>query len=258
MSLIKSRIKQIEIIFQTLVVPPPYAHEYRLSIDFSSAQLQTSFQIKYTEREQLSEEEIIEEGFTLYDDFEWKGSLPKPWKPAILDVVASTNHLFESPKPDSQQVLELKLNYENDETEKGIPDNIEGWEYFTQEIIQAIYEISKKELPLKISYVELGANDKQTISVQPRFSHRSLTVMREKNGKKEEKTLKWEQLMPLLQTVYLPDYDPEKAKNKLPNKPGKYIDQGDGLWYKLGTAVSNPSKKKDAVGEMEKMFRSFF
>lgn len=257
MSLIKSRIKQIEINFQTLLAPPPYAHEYQLVIDFSG-QLQTSFQIKYTEREQLTEEEIVEEGFTLYDDFEWKGMLPKAWKPAILDVVASTNHLFDTPKAESQQVLELKLDYENNETEKGIPDNLESWEYFSQEIIQAIYEISKKELPLEISYVEQSGNDKQLIRIQPRFSHRSLTVTREKDGKKEEKSLKWDQLLSLLQTVYLPDYDPEKAKQKLPNKPGKYIDQGDGLWYKLGSAVSNPSKKKDAVGELEKMFRSFF
>lgn len=257
MSLINSRIKQIEINFQTLMVPPPYAHEYQLVVDFSD-QLQTSFQIKYTEREQLTEEEIVEEGFTLYDDFEWKGTLPKAWKPAILDVIAKTNHLYDAPKADTQQVFELKVDYENAETAKGIPDNIESWEYFSQEIIQAIYEISKKELPLQITFVEQGPNNKQTIRIQPRFSHRTLTVEREKNGKKEEKSLKWEQLLSLLQVVYLPDYNPEKAKQKLPNKPGQYIDQGDGLWYKLGSAVSNPSKKKDAVGELEKMFRGFF
>ncbi|WPP50619.1 hypothetical protein [Catalinimonas niigatensis] len=249
---------RLEVRFQTLLAPPPYSHEYLLQLDFSLEEPLAYFQINYTDRDQLTEEEILEEGFSPEDDFEWKGALPKVWKAATLDFLNKTKTLIEKPKPNSQHLLELLIDYTNSEQTKGIPDNAEDWEYFVQEIIQAIYEISEKELPLEISYVEQGKSNKQIIHIHVRFSQRSLQVVQEKVGKKKEHNLLWEQLMPLLQAVYLPDYDPEKAKQNLPDAPGKYIDQGDGLWYELGKAVTNPSKKVDAVGKLEKMLKEFF
>jgi len=258
MSLIKNRIKQLEIKFATLVAPPPYSHEYRLQIDFNPAGLQIDFQINYTEREQLSEEEILEEGFTLEDDFTWKGKLPKAWKPALIDMLAQTNTLRTKQAPDSQNLIELLVKYDESDPQEGIPENAENWEYFIQEVIQAIYELGQKERPLEIRYVVKDKKTTQTIRVDPKFSHRSLKVTKEQNGRKEVRSLEWEELMPLLQAVYLPDYNPEKAKEKLPNKPGKYIDHGEGLWYEMGQAVSNPSKKVDAIGRLHTLLLSFF
>jgi hypothetical protein len=263
MSLLKHDTQRLEILFQTLLAPPPYSHEYLLHLDLASArrsdaELLASFQINYTDREQLTEEEILDEGFSLEDDFAWKGVLPKVWKAATLDFLDKTKNLFEKPKPTAQHLLELLLDQGPAGHRRGIPDNAEDWEYFVQEIIQVIYEISKKELPLEIHYVEQDKNSKQSIHIQACFSQRSLQVVREEDGRKNEQEARWEQLRPLLQAVYLPDYDPEKAKTSLPHKAGKYIDQGDGLWYELGVSVTNPSKKVDAVGKLEKILKGFF
>lgn len=263
MSLLEHDTHRLEIRFQTLFAPPPYSHEYLLRLDLSAAPQSdaaplASFQIIYTDREQLTEEEILDEGFSLEDDFAWKGLLPKVWKAATLDCLKKTKSLFEKPIPHAQHLLELLVDQGPGGQMQGIPDNAEDWEYFVQEMIQAIYEISKKELPLEIHYVEQDKNSKQSIHIQACFSQRSLQVAQEKDGRKTEKNIKWEQLRPLLQAVYLPDYDPEKAKASLPHKAGKYINQGDGLWYELGVSVTNPSKKADAVGKLEKMLKGIF
>jgi len=250
MSLVKHNIKTLEISFRTLSAPPPFSHHYRLKIDLSQAEPQTDFEINYTEREQLSEEEILEEGFTLEDDHQWQGALPKSWKFAIIDELRKSKKLFEEPKPHIQQLLELDITYENGEQTAGIPNNPETWEYFTQEIIQAIYELSKKEMPLEISYLEISPKAKTRISISPSFSRRKVNVVAESGGQKKQTEHDWDQLKPLLEAVYLPDYDAELASDKVPAKPGSYISPGDGLWYELGKAVTNPGEKKDAVGEM--------
>ncbi len=258
MSVIKHDTKKLEVRFQTLLAPPPYSHEYLLRLDFSFAEPTVFFQVSYTGRDQLTEEEILEEGFTLQDDFEWKGTLSKTWETATLNLLMKTKTFFEHPKPSSQTVLSLVVDHQDNDSTSGIPDNMQDWEYHVQEVIQAIFEISKKELPLRITYVEQDQKSKLSISIHPRFSDRSLKVVREKDGKTDEHSLPWEQLMSLLQAVYLPDYDPEKAKQKLPDNPGNYIDQGDGLWYALGKAVTNPSKKIDAIGQLEKKLKDYF
>ncbi|HWV33270.1 MAG TPA: hypothetical protein VN038_26610, partial [Dyadobacter sp.] len=67
--------------FQTApVVPAPFAHFYTLKMDIQSAEdLRVDFDIVYNDREELTEDEIFDEGFSTDDDYKWKGSLPAVW-----------------------------------------------------------------------------------------------------------------------------------------------------------------------------------
>ncbi|MFP4091222.1 MAG: hypothetical protein ACLFT3_13020, partial [Cyclobacteriaceae bacterium] len=227
MSLTKQHIKILEINAETLIAPPPFSHYYRIFVNFTSDIPQVDFNIAYSGREQLGEEEILEEGFTLADDFSWQGELPKNWKFAIFEQLRKTKSLFEEAKPHAQQLLELSITYENGEQTSGVPSNSESWEYFSQELIQAIYELGQKELPLEIIYLEnSGKSDSLRIRLQPSFSFRKVRAEKEENGKKDKKEHEWEQLKPLLEAIYRPDYDAEKASDQPPKKPGKYLMPG--------------------------------
>lgn len=256
MSLIKQRLNALEIDFQTLLLPPPFSHTYRITAALAGDELGIHFEIHYTEREQLSKEEILEEGFTPEDDYRWEGTLPKAWTFAMLEQLRKSNKLFEVPKSHAQQLLSLNIRYENGEQLSGIPNNQETWEYFAQEMIQAIYEISKKEMPLEILYQEINDQAKLQISIQPSFSQRKVRIHSQQQGKLYKQEHEWARLKPLLETVYLPDYQAELASTEEPRKPGSYISPGDGLWYELGKAVTNPGEKKDAVGALKERIRA--
>jgi len=257
MSLLKHRIDSLEINFQTLTLPPPFSHSYRISVTLKDDEPKIRFEIQYTEREQLSEEEILEEGFTPEDDYQWEGTLPKTWKFALLEKLRNSKKLYDTPRPHAQQALSLNISYENGEHTHGIPNNAETWEYFAQEMIQAIYEISRKEMPLEISYLEVSSREKIQLSIRPSFSKRNVRVISDVSGQKKQQDHDWAMLKPLLEAIYLPDYNTELASHKEPRKPGSYISPGDGLWYKLGEAVTNPGEKKDIVLDLEKRIQQF-
>lgn len=211
------------------------------------------YELSYTERETLTEEEILEEGFSLQDDYNWEGKLPPVWHQAVEKVLQQTTKLHKQPNAGSDSAAILQIQDLEGATHEGVPDNIEAWIYFLQEMTQAVFEISRKELPLLLKYLEVsGTDDKLELIIQPYFSNRQLVAGVYENGKEQEKSHSWEKLKPLLKAVYLPDYDASKATKQQPATPGKYIDPGEGMWYALGQAVVNPGKKYDAIGAMEK------
>jgi hypothetical protein len=257
MSLVHQHIKVVEINGQTLIAPPPFSHQYHLLIDLSADSPEVTFELSYTGRESLSEEEILEEGFTLEDDFGWQGTLPRAWKFALIEQLRKTKSLFDKAKPHAQQLLGLHLSYETGEKAEGIPANSESWEYFTQELIQAVFEMGQKERPLEVIYLEVGRKNRSySIRLQPSFGYRKVKVEQEEDGHKSKKEHEWKALKPLLEAVYLPDYDVEQARQSLPRKAGKYLMPGDGLWYELGKAVTSPGKKYDAVAALEQAIKS--
>ena len=71
-------------------LPAPYAHAIEINGKFAQNQvdetplLELSFELTYLGREDFTEEELLEEGFTINDDFELK---EKPNRRVIFDEV---------------------------------------------------------------------------------------------------------------------------------------------------------------------------
>lgn len=245
--------QEITASFQTLQAPPPYSHGYQFIIQPQGAQLKVLYQLTYTDRESLTEDEILEEGFTLDDDYGWEGILPEVWQQALVKMLQQTTKIDPKPTNIYPNVIRLKVQISEEETVEGTPDNLEGWEYFLQELTQAVFELSLKERPLEVYYLENLASDQSlSIAIKPSFSTRRLDVEVSHNKKKQSKELSWDQLKPLLKAIYLPDYDEEQARVQQPKKPGQYIDPGEGKWYELYKGITNPGKQYDAVGALEK------
>ena len=108
--------------------------------------INVDLKLTYTHRDELDADEIEAEGFTDNDDYEWKGALEKVWSDELEKVLKKTQ--MGGSMLQDEEFDFLTLEWETDTTKKGQPKNTEDWLYFAQELLQAIYETSEKELSL--------------------------------------------------------------------------------------------------------------
>jgi len=173
-----------------------------------------TFHHEYLHRDQISQEEIAEEGFSADDDFSWSGKLPAIWIDVLKELLASTStlqDLSEDQFQDSYLFLDLD---DVPDLESGYPANGGDWQYKAEEVIQAIYEVSGKEKPFYLAILDQSRDQK--IEIHAVFAERSLTL--ERNGQKETKP--WSllsQLLLVLENLELPE---EKAK---PARKGTWL-----------------------------------
>ncbi|MFD2203212.1 hypothetical protein [Shivajiella indica] len=241
-------LSRIEILFESGMVPPPYSHIFKLKISFGKFFLDTNLDLTYTDREELSEEEILDEGFTLDDDFHFQGEIPIVWEKPLKELYARSK--WSNNKLDDEGGISILAKDRHGQIVRTVPLNQQEWQNFSQDYIQAIYEISKKEAPLQLNYL-IRENQKQTeINLTVKFSLRKVEVS--VNGKLNEAD--WEETKQLLSYVFLPDYDYGKAKEKTPQHVGQFIDCGDGYWHEIGKGVINIDNSFDAVSKMKEGF----
>ena len=241
----QSAIQQLDIVVETLMVPPPYSHTYSFRLQFTSNKMQVAYTLHYTDREELSEEEIWEEGFTQDDDFHWEGSLPEVWREVLLGLWSQTRWVApEEVSEGEENALLITTTFEDGTSpQAGVPEPTDEWEYLLQELTQAVYEAAQRERPLQIRYLQRSIQGEEyQLTLKVRFLDRTFAVIHQRQKQTQQHTPPWAEVKPLLSILYQLDYHSEQANPKMPRSPGKYIDPGDGLWYVLGQAVVNPGK----------------
>lgn len=242
-------LSHISIAFHTPDLPPPYSYAYSLEVKFVPSGLTFSFQLTYTDRDELDEDEIFEEGFTLNDDYEGKGTLPAAWSQAVVDLLHKTS--WTSNK--KHQTLLIKAEDTDKNTFEGTPADVDSWEYLLQELMQGIYEVNQKELPLDFRYLEIEKTGELEIGLHASFASREAHIALVKNESLEKKRpVPWKELKKLLKAISTPDYLPANARDTVPTKRGKYVNLGDGKWYMFGKSALNPSPKVDSLAILEK------
>ncbi len=250
----------LEAHYQTLVLPPPYAYAYTLRAAPTATGLHVQINWQYTDREELSAEEIEEEGFAVDSDFSWQGTLPTVWTKALASLLANTQLLSASSDGDSSTDFALQLITEDSSgrKEQGIPQNYDEWDYHLQELIQGTYEVSGQEQPWYLRYVDVAIDKRMPlteVALEAQFAHRQLIAAVTKKGSLQKITLLWPELRPLIASVYVPDYHEDKIQSQKPRRQGAYLSFGDG-WYELGKSVTNPGKEdtvkriKDLMNEI--------
>ncbi|MGB3619401.1 MAG: hypothetical protein WBA12_14890 [Catalinimonas sp.] len=238
-----------EIHFETAPhVPPPYRHEYRLRAAPRADGLAVDYQLRYLDRDELTPDEILEEGFSTDDDFAWRGLLPAAWLEVWERRTRSV--ALRTPTEQDEMVLYLDLDSPADlhsAARTGVPRRTEEWLYLAQELWQGVLEAAGREAPLRVRYADVTQAAARELHVEASFLHRRLSV--ESGGKR--RTLPWERLRPLLQTLYAPDYAFERATEKLPKQPGHYVDPGAGVWYSLNKALHPPEAAEALARQIE-------
>ena len=226
----------INIKFQTSALQPaPYA--YALQLDLKEGKNKTlayDLEIEFLDRDSLTEEEILEEGFTLSDDVQVNGQLPQTWLEALKMLLSRTE------KTDKDELEESEdLWYLDTGKDQFYPKNVRQWADFTEQIRQAILEDSGLEKPLEITLVEITAAGKTTTVIKGSFARQTLVVEKEGN----RKSLKWTQLNAILRDLYSGDLDYEQATTRQKNAPGIYLNFGDEYWFELGKSYINKPQK---------------
>lgn len=251
-----------EIKYETAAdVPPPFCHYYHIRGKETPAGLETDFAWVYHNRDEMTQEEIEDEGFTGNDDFHWHGTIDRAWLPPLEALLAATRPTADA-SPDDP-FLELDFRQASGPGFQGQPDILSEWEFFLQEFIQSIYETSGREAPLRIQYRKTTPETTFSCAITLHFADRRVSVQtRRGQHTPPTATEDWDGMKTALQQIYSLDYLPEKAEtHKHEPEPGlqpgpkaAYLETGDGLWYRLGSAARNPSPKTDTAGWVEKFF----
>ncbi len=235
-------------------VPPPFCCQYELAIDLQD-QLFTRYKIEYLFREELSEQEIVDEGFAPDDNFSWKGNLPVLWEEEFEEILSKTSWIRKkvSRKPEDP-VIEVTLLDLDGNTFVGYPGEMDLWLYFMEEAIQAVYELAGRSKPLEIRYMDLTEEQPLKVSMEVKFAVRQFLITKEQKGLAPvEKEYPWAEVKNYLKDIYVPEYNWEAVVQGKPKQGAKYIDPGEGVWLKFNSGVVNPNAKIDALGRISAM-----
>ncbi|TDE17539.1 hypothetical protein [Dyadobacter psychrotolerans] len=235
------------------VVPAPFSHYYTLTLNIlSETELDVDFSISYTDRDEIDEDEILDEGFTLDDDYKWKGSVPAIWTKEFQNIFASSKIIRQREEKEFEDFIEIELE-ENEKDVTVYPVDKERWSYFLQEFMQAIFESGGREKPFELTYLNISEGTSKLVELKASFANKSFTVVKDGNA---PESLNWTQLQKVMDTVYKAEFIEDNASEKKPSKNGSYITAGDGLWYQLGIAVVEPSAKSKELAKIESLFGS--
>lgn len=232
--------------FQTAnVMPPPYAYFYTLKIKQQAAGLAVDYTLTYLDRDEIDEETILEEGFTLNDDFAWKGKLGKVWQDELLRLLYNTKLVAEHKIKETDNYIEL--NFDEVADQGTFPSERKHWDYLLQELVQAIYESAQKELPFELEYIDIDGNRKSSLRLEASFANRELTT---RVNDSEPKTRSWKQAREVMETVFQADFLMQSAEERKPEFSGKYLSVGDGLWYEFGEALVEPTPDSKVLNKI--------
>ncbi|GAA4436491.1 hypothetical protein GCM10023091_14400 [Ravibacter arvi] len=229
--------KQYQVNIQTNpTIPPPYAHTCRIVVDENPAYLVLSYKLRYTERDELTEDEILDEGFSMDDDFSWSGKLNKVWKEQFESILKSTR-LNTQLSSSSDYAIEIRTK-EGDSEEKGYVSKRETqrWVYFIQEIKQAIFESEKIEVPLAIEYRRIENKRETKVLLNGVFLDRSFTI---RVDDRPVEQLDWSILQHTIDLIFNEtEIDYEEQLNGRPVQDGHYL-QLPGLgWFQLEVGIT--------------------
>ncbi|CAH0995100.1 hypothetical protein EMA8858_01220 [Emticicia aquatica] len=216
-------------------MPAPYAHAIEINgVIEQNKDLELNFELTYLDREEFTEEELLEEGFSLNDNFSWKGTLPKIWSDVVFGNLKSANELFIKtlePHLDFWQVdFEGKTFY---------PKNTDGFKYLIEELQQAVYEIAGKEAILKLTYLKNQSGENVEVEIMASFVERKLkfTRINLSDSASETKILPWDELNFILKNTFSGEFEADFALSKKPSHKGLFLNAGDELWYEVGKSL---------------------
>lgn len=237
--------------YNTGPIPPPFCHKYKIAVSKSDHdKYQITLNLEYYDRDEITEEEIFDEGFTLDDDYKWNGELPLVWGQEIENKVKSTNRKKKPSRSKDESEFIIRVVQDN-QSEILQPASSRIWEIFIQEIIQAVFELSKKEAPLQISFIS-GSSKNQNQKIDFTFSFANRSVLRD-SSQKGKKAIDWLEGQNLLKYIFAIDYLPENSFEKIPSADSNYISPGDGMWYDLAPTANS---REDDITQINRLIET--
>lgn len=243
--------KSIRIKFQTAVgLPAPYSYFYTLKLTPDGANMGVGLTLHYLDRDELDEEMILEEGFSLDDDYSWTGTLPTVWQDQLTRALEKLATAQSDEVEQHENYLVVEIQSPDGETTDFIPTDRPFWDYFQQELIQAIYEASEKERAFEMEYLEIEAKNELRIKIDASFAQRDFSV---RVNNSQPQALDWKWTKEVMETVFKADFVPTQAPDELPRFSGKYLTTGDGVWYEFNETLVEPSPKSKVLPQIVRL-----
>lgn len=243
--------KSIRIKFQTAAgLPAPYSYFYTLDITPEDKNLGAALTLHYLDRDELDEEMILEEGFSLDDDYSWTGTLSAVWQNQLGRALEKLAVAQSDEVAVHENYLVVEIQSADGKTTDFTPTDRPFWDYFQQELIQAIYEASGKEHAFALEYLEIEAKNELRIQIDASFAERSFSLRL--NGGSPQ-TLDWKWAKAVMETVFKADFLPSQAPDEVPRFSGRYLTTGDGVWYEFNETLVEPSPKSKVLPQIVRL-----
>ena len=244
--------KEILVKFQTAgIMPAPYSYFYTVALRPGVQGMGVELTLRYLDRDELDEESILDEGFTLDDDYAWHGTLPTVWQQELSRMIHPDELTPRHNYTENDNFIEVVLTDPAGQSESWFPKDEEAWNYFQHELLQAIYEASDKENPFIAEYMEVDGRNELRISLLATFEDRVLTM---KLDAADPVALPWTRTREIMETIFRADFIAEYAQEKNPSQNGTYLSIGDGLWYKFGDSLVEPAPKAKVLPQIIALF----
>lgn len=202
----------LQLSYQTQNLPAPHAFSAYLELQSDDNENVTiACQINYLDREDLSEDEIINEGYTLDDDLCWEGELGTNWNL----LFSHFSQLVYRSEPTPSAYLHVVL----DKIEKGYPK--EDQEILMNALIQGIFEAIGKEAPLQID-----------VAISPAHIRTLVWCFKDRTFTLDQKERIWEQSQPLMASLYEMEFDSDAASDHASENSIQYQNTGEWLHIK--------------------------
>jgi len=209
--------------YSNILNPPPFLFKLDVHFEFKDSGVHVKYNKHFLNREDFSEDELEEEGFSLQDDVEIDSTLGENWATYFKQLKEHSDWSTAEP---SEKIGHTVSIYTSEEaTVKYLTVN--KIEYQLEEILQGILENAKIEAPLSLHLKKVHNGSETAIELLWHFKDRLFEII--VNNKTILKT--WEEGQNLLAQFYEIDLaELSVYKKKLPE--GKIcINPGDGLWY---------------------------
>lgn len=222
---------KVKVSYQTLQLPPPHAFAYTLELDFLEDELKVKYELEFLNRDEITLEEIEEEGFSTDDDFSWTGSLGKAWVDDLYDDLLDVE--LEEESEDFNIYLHMEIQ-DKEVDMAGLAVLAEDWDYRLQELIQAIYEKAGIEEKLKLQFIHIQTGENTFYQLEASFEHKTCNI--------NKKPITWEELHQLMSDVYTIDFEGEEVEK--PSKEGLWINPDGESGYQHFDAQAGPKAEK--------------
>ncbi|MFT6881765.1 MAG: hypothetical protein ACI83W_000733 [Marinoscillum sp.] len=222
---------KVKVSYQTLQLPPPHSFAYTLEMNFHADHIDIVYDLEFLNRDEVTDEELEEEGYTKDDNFQWKGSLGQVWVNDLKDDILDVE--LEEESEDFNTYLHFEIET-GEETMDGLAVLAEDWDYRLQEVIQAIYEKAGIESKLMVKFINKDGAASEYFELTASFEHQTTEV--------NKKSITWEQLHELMSDMYVINFEEEPQDN--PDKNGLWIDPDGQSGYQLFDAQAGPKANK--------------
>jgi hypothetical protein len=234
-------------------IPAPYHFEALFEFkSFENDKLELSLHVQYVEREDFSSEELIAEGLSVEDKFEWSGDLPIIWKNRL--ALSFSKYKSGSCDPKDAEPF-IAIEAANSSTY--VPRFLDFEENLIQELMQAIYEVAGKEYPLFLGFQFKDENDTWN-KYQGEMSFANLNFTYSNSSGQVETISDWDKLQDIVNTVFIAEFITDKALEDLKKSSSFAVFPGDGFWYIAGDSLRKPSGNTNYFDILEMKLRELF